>query len=110
MALQFSMLSEPDLGVMPGTTGQVDPSSAYPIAGTTGLALGTGTSQHGIAPLLSGGGGFAGAIEDLWQWLNRPFTTPMDPVSVMLLVGVIMLSVIIWNFILYHIRIAAESI
>ena len=107
----FSPLSEPDLGVIPGTTGQVDPSSAYPIAGTTGLALGTGTQQHGVAPMLSGnGGGLKGVFEDFWQWLNKPFTTAMSPVDIMLLVGVIIISIIAWNFILYHIRIAAEAI
>jgi hypothetical protein len=108
--MQFSMLSEPDLGVMPGTTGQVDPSSAYPIAGSTGIAYGTGTSQHGLTPMLSGGGGIASAVESLWQWLNRPFTTAMSPTGVFLLVGVVAISIIVWNMILYHIRIAAESI
>lgn len=109
--MQFSMLSEPDLGVMPGTTGQVDPSSAYPIAGTTGLALGTGTQQHGMAPMMSGNGdGIKGAVESFWQWLNTPFTTAMSPVGIMLLVGVVIISIIAWNFILYHIRIAAEAI
>ena len=110
MALAFSPLSEPDLGVLPGTTGQVDPSSAYPFAGTTGIASGTGTQQHGIAPMLGGGNGITGAIDSLWQWLNKPFTTAMDPVNVFLLVGVIIVSIIAWNFVLYHIRIAAEAI
>lgn len=110
MATGFSMLAEPDLGVMPGTTGAVDPSSAYPIAGSTGLALGTGTQQHGMAPLLGGGGGVTGAVDGLWTWLNTPFTTAMSPVDIMLLVGIVIVSIIAWNFILYHIRIAAESI
>lgn len=109
--MQWSMLSEPDLGVLPGTTGQVDPSSAYPIAGSTGIAVGTGTSQHGVAPMLgNGNGGVAGAIEDLWNWLQTPFTTSMSPTSVFLLVGIVVVSIIAWNFILYHIRIAAEAI
>jgi hypothetical protein len=109
--MQFSPLSEPDLGVMPGTTGQVDPSSAYPFAGTTGIALGTGTQQHGMAPMLTlGEGGIAGSIESLWQWLNAPFTTAMSPTGVFLLVGIVTVSIIAWNFILYHIRIAAETI
>jgi hypothetical protein len=109
--MQFSPLSEPDLGVLPGTTGQVDPSSAYPFAGTTGIAAGTGTQQHGLAPSLStSGGGITGAVESLWQWLNSPFTTPLDPVSVFLLVGTVIVAIIAWNFILFHIRIAAEAI
>lgn len=106
----FNPLSEPDLGVMPGTTGAVDPSSAYPIAGSTGVVLGTGTQQHGLAPVSANGSGFKGALESFWQWLNAPFTTAMSPVDIMVLVGIIIISVIVWNFILYHIRIAAESI
>jgi hypothetical protein len=109
--MQFSMLSEPDLGVLPGTTGQVDPSSAYPFAGTTGIAAGTGTQQYGIAPSLTpASGGASGAIESLWQWLNTPFTTAMDPVNVFLLVGIVIISIVAWNFILYHIRVAGEAI
>ena len=108
--MQFSILSEPDLGVLPGTTGQVDPSSAYPIAGTTGIALGTGTQQHGIAPMLTDQGGVTGAVDSLWRWLNRPFTEAMSLVDIWILVGVVILSIIAWNFVLYHVRIAAEAI
>jgi hypothetical protein len=109
--MQWSLLAEPELGVLPGTTGQVDPSSAYPFAGTAGIASGTGTQQHGIAPALSSsGGGLMGAIEDLWNWVNAPLTSPMDPTTVFVLVGIVIISVIAWNFILYHVRIAAEAI
>lgn len=101
---------DPYLGVLPGTTGMVDPSSAYPFAGTTGIAAGTGTQQHGLAPMLSTGGGITGAVNNLWDWINTPFTTPLSPINVMLLIGVIIISIIIWNMILYHIRIAAEAI
>jgi hypothetical protein len=46
----------------------------------------------------------------VWQWLNTPFSTPLSPASVAVLVGVILVSVIVWNLVLYHIRIAAEAI
>jgi hypothetical protein len=94
-------------GVLPGTTGNADPWSAYPVAGSTGVALGTGAGIHGIAPI---GGTMVNAFEAIWDWLNTPFKTPMDPVSIALLVGVVLISILSWNLILYHIRIAAEAI
>lgn len=97
--------------VLPGTTVNVDPNSAYPVAGDAGLAFGTGTGQQGIVPQTGGsGGGVANAIIGLWDWLNRPFTTPMSPMTLALMVGVVLVAIIFWNFILYHIRIAAETI
>lgn len=96
------------LGVMPGTTNAVDPSSAFPIAGSTGLAAGTGTSQHGITPIL--GGTMADTITAIWDWLNTPFRRPMSPVTLFAIVGSLLIAVIVWNLILYHIRIAAEAI
>ena len=99
------------LGVMPGTTINSDPSSAYPIAGSTGIASGTGTSQHGIAPLLGGNGGaVSDAINDVWEWLNTPFQSKLSPVTVFAYVGAVLVAIILWNLILYHVRIAAETI
>jgi hypothetical protein len=97
-------------GVAPGTTGNLDPSSAYPFAGSTGVAAGTGTSQHGIAPLLGAGGTVGAAINGVWQWLNTPFNSKLSPVTVFAYVGVIIVAIILWNLILYHVRIAAETI
>jgi hypothetical protein len=98
-------------GIASGTTVNVDPSSAYPIAGSTGIASGTGTSQHGIAPLLSGNGGtVSDAINGVWEWLNAPFSTAFSPVTVFAYVGAILVAIILWNLILYHVRIAAETI
>ena len=103
---------EPALyGLAPGTTQNADPTSAYPIAGQYGAAQGIGTGQHGIAPVPTLGGNMIGnALQTVWQWLNTPFQTPMSPVNVMLLVGVVLISIIIWNLFLYHVRIAAETI
>lgn len=98
------------LGVMEGTTSQVDQSSAWPIAGSTGVASGTGTSQHGITPLLGSGGSMSGAINGVWAWLNKPFTTPFSPVTTFAAVGAVIVAILLWNLILYHVRIAAESI
>jgi hypothetical protein len=98
-------------GVAPGTTANLDPTSAYPFAGSTGIASGTGTQQHGIAPLLSGTGGtVSNAINEVWQWLNKPFTTPFSPVTTFAAVGAVIIAIILWNLILYHVRIAAETI
>lgn len=113
----FGIDAEDDgaLGILPGTTGNVDPTSAFPIAGDAGVALGTGTGQHGVRPLpginLGGPAGMlANAFNSIWTWLNRPLNTPMAPTDIALVVGIIMIAIIIWNFFLYHLRIAAESI
>jgi hypothetical protein len=99
------------LGIAPGTTIAVDPSSAYPFAGSTGVAAGTGTSQHGIAPLLGGTGGtVSDAINSVWQWLNTPFNAKLSPVTVFAYVGAVLIAIILWNILLYHVRIAAETI
>ena len=98
-------------GVIPGTTGQADPNSAFPVAGWTGAAYGTGTGQHGVAPSTGGiGGTVQQAFQNLWQWLQTPFTQSMSPTDVFLLVGVVLVAIILWNLILYHIRIAAETL
>lgn len=98
------------LGVIPGTTGAVDPSSAAPIAGQAGAALGTGAGQHGMNPIASGGASMWSAVENVWAWLNRPFRAPMAPTDIFMLVGVVLVAILLWNLILYHIRIASESL
>jgi|SRR5215469_5262182 len=102
----------PDLsGILPGSTQNADPSSAARVAGSAGIALGTGTGQHGVIPMVSNiGSGIKGAIKEFYDWVNHPFATPMSPQSVFILVGVVLLSIIAWNFVTYHIRIAAEAI
>lgn len=99
---------DPILGTLPGTTQNVDPSSALLPAGSFGMALGTGTGQHGVSPT-GVGGGMASTVKSMWDWLNKPFTTPMSPIEISLLVGIVIVSILMWNLILYHIRIAAES-
>lgn len=99
-------------GTLPGTTVQVD-EWASGAAGDAGIASGLGTGQHGITPL-TGGAGIFGAIANGWQaltdWLKSPITGAIAPTSVFLLVGAVIVSVILWNLILYHVRIAAESL
>jgi hypothetical protein len=98
------------LGVLPGTTGAVDPSSALGIAGSAGIASGVGAGQQGIVPLIGGTGSVSDAVDDVWEWLNTPFSSPMSPWVLMLMLGVILVGIIFWNLVLYHIRIAAETI
>ena len=98
------------LGVIPGTTGAVDYTSAFPIAGSTGAAYGTGTGQHGIAPSIGAGGTMSDGINAVWQWLNTPFSSQMSMLNIFLIVGVILIAIIAWNLILYHVRIAAETL
>lgn len=90
-----------------GTTSQLDPGTSGG-AGQSGLALGDGTGQQGNTPLATNGSG--NPFVALYTWLQTPFKTPMSPASVMLLVGVIMVAILAWNLILYHIRIAAEAL
>lgn len=97
-------------GLLPGTTEAADPFSAFPIAGQAGTALGTGTGQHGLAPQPSGGGTASNAITHIWDWINAPLTQPMSPSGLFLLVGIVIVAILLWNLILYHIRIAAEAI
>lgn len=77
--------------------------------GNSGLALGTGTgSQGSVAPPEGGSGG--GELSSLLQWINTPFTTPLSPLTIFLIVGVVVLGIFGWNIILYHMRLAAETI
>jgi hypothetical protein len=104
---------EPDYGtagIVPGTTFQVDPSSAFPVAGDTGELAGTGAGQYGVTPVLARGGTVSHGVLGVWNWLNTPFKMPLSPITVALLVGVVMISIIAWNLILYHIRIAGEAL
>jgi hypothetical protein len=96
-------------GVIPGTTMQADPG-APGVAGSAGVAVGTGTGQHGAVPVEAGGGGMAGAVTRIYDWLNAPFIGQASPADVFLLVGVVLVAIVAWNLVLYHIRIAAESI
>lgn len=96
-------------GIVPGTTGNADwlPGTT----GTTGMMLGTGTGQQGIVPAMGTlGGTVGGAVQDVWHWLNEPFTTPLSFAGLFLIVGAVLVAIILWNLILYHIRIAAETI
>jgi hypothetical protein len=94
-------------GTLPGTTNNVDPGAAG-VAGSAGIAYGTGTGRNG--EVLAGSNAMGAGVTGLFDWLNAPFSTPLDPVSVFLLVGIVLVAIIGWNFVLYHVRIAAETI
>lgn len=100
-------------GTVPGTTLNADPYSAFPIAGDFGQAEGDGTGRFGVTPL-GVGSGITGAatstVTGVWDWLNAPFKRPMSITSLFLLVGFVLVAIVLWNLILYHIRIAAETI
>ena len=96
-------------GILPGTTQQADPE-AFGVAGSAGVGLGTGAGQLGVQNVDTGGSMGGNPFVAVWDWINAPLKTPMSPINVALLVGVILLAVLFWNFVLYHIRIAAESI
>lgn len=41
---------------------------------------------------------------------KEPLTEPFDATTVFLIVGIIIISVIVWNFLLYYMRVAVEDI
>lgn len=97
-------------GVLPGTTGNLDPSTTNQPAGAAGLAVGTGTGRFGIVPLAAELGGDLGTVvNDFWDWLKTPFG-PISPLNLSIIVGVLFLAIFGWNLFLYHVRIAAEAI
>jgi hypothetical protein len=111
MEMDMQEVSDAGLaGVLPGTTGAADPFSAFPVAGATGIFEGTGAGQQGVTPLVGTGGSMSGAINGLWDWLNRPFNRQLSIVTVFGYVGAVIIAVIVWNLILYHVRIAGEAI
>ena len=77
----------------------------------TGVASGLGSGHYGFSQHFTMGDvSLSGAIQSMWSWLNEPFAKPLSPVGLTLIVGAILVAVILWNFILYHIRIAAEAL
>lgn len=50
----------------------------------------------------------SGVVKQVKSWIDEPFTTPLDTVQIFLLVGIVLVAVLAWNMILFHIRIAAE--
>ena len=97
-------------GLMPGTTSQVDPSISG-AAGSSGVAFGLGSGQHGYSLADDGSSPDTGnPFLDFWNWLNAPIKAPMSPVGIAKIVFVVALAIIVWSFVLYHIRIAAEAI
>lgn len=77
-------------------------------ADQAGYALGTGTGPHGIVvpsnpPTPMG-------LGSVFSWLNKPFSTPLSATDLFLITGVIIVSIIAWNLILFHIRLAAETL
>jgi hypothetical protein len=96
-------------GTIPGTTQQADPESPG-VAGSAGVSLGTGTGQHGQVPVTGMGGGMGATIQRVYDWINKPFVGDASPGDVFLMVGIVLVAIIVWNLVLYHIRIAAETI
>lgn len=90
-----------------------DDTSGGSIQGLSGdgTAAGTGTGRFGVVAGQTGGTvSSALSFSDLWAWINKPFTTPLSTINIFLIVGVIIIAIILWNIILFHIRIAAEEI
>ena len=84
----------------------------FPGAATAagGIASGTGTGQHGLVPVATGNGTALDYFAQLRNWLAAPFAGGLSPTGVFLLIGVITISIIAWNLILWHIRAASEAI
>jgi hypothetical protein len=89
-------------GLLPGTTQNLDPG----LSGGSGIATGTGTGQHGVTTMDDG----ANPVARLWGWLHQPFATPLNTIDVFLLIGIVIIAFWLWALVLYHLRIAAETI
>jgi hypothetical protein len=72
-----------------------------------GIALGTGTGQHGAVPVSSDNGGI---IDSFFDWLTQPLIGNASPRAIFLLIGVVFISIILWNLVLYNLRIAGEEL
>jgi hypothetical protein len=89
----------------------MDPTLAALGFGDSGQTAGTGAGVQGHSPTLVGtGGAMTNGINAVWDWLNQPFSRPMSPIGITLIVGAVLIAVIVWNLVLYHIRIAAETL
>jgi hypothetical protein len=87
----------------------MDPTTAAAFGlDPSGYSEGTGTGTQGHTTLLSGGP--MDAFSSVWRWLNEPLAGSMSPVALSLLVGVILVALILWNIVLMHIRLAAETL
>jgi hypothetical protein len=73
-----------------------------------GMALGTGTGQQGNVPVASNDNG--GFLDSIFDWFTQPLVGNVSAVGVFKLVGAVFFAIILWNLILYHIRIAGEEI
>ena len=52
----------------------------------------------------------ATAAASFKAWLDEPFTTPLDTTQIFLIVGIVAVSIVLWNMILFHVRIAAQEV
>lgn len=95
-------------GILPGTTVNADPD-APGVAGTSGSGLGTGTGRLGYQTIAGGAVG-NNPFVNAWKFVNEPITTPLSAVDVFVLIGTVLVSILLWNLILFHIRVAAEAI
>jgi len=74
----------------------------------SGIAQGLGTGPTGVVVGSNAPAGLG--VTSVFQWLNEPFTTPLNTIDLFLIVGVVAVSIILWNLILFHIRLAAETL
>ena len=49
-------------------------------------------------------------IDDIRGFVEQPFKEPLNLTHLFLIVGVVLVMVVMWNLILFHIRIAAEEL
>lgn len=52
----------------------------------------------------------ANVVSDVRSWFEEPIVGQVDPVHLFLLTGIVIVSVVLWNLILMHVRLAAEEI
>jgi hypothetical protein len=49
-------------------------------------------------------------ITAITSWVNAPFTTPLNVKDLFLMTGLCLVFILAWLMILYHVRLAAETL
>lgn len=51
-----------------------------------------------------------GVVSEVRDWIEAPFVGSVNPMQLFLATGFVLVAILAWTLILYHIRIAAESV
>lgn len=49
-------------------------------------------------------------VSDLRDWVEAPFVGKVSILDLFLITGIVLIAAFLWSLVLYHVRIAAETI